>query len=72
MEIGSAIPLNREAVGRVVSGGHFDVRCASIREMNGLIDRLEREFGVDFIRMEFGIPGMPTCPRWPSRRRSKR
>ncbi len=35
---------------------------ASIRELGRLIDRLEKVSGVDFIRMEMGVPGLPASP----------
>jgi aspartate/methionine/tyrosine aminotransferase len=56
----SGIPLDREALSRIVDRERFDLRRASIREMNSLIDTIERELGVRYVRMEFGIPGLPT------------
>jgi aspartate/methionine/tyrosine aminotransferase len=38
---------------------NVDVRRASIREMNRVVNSLEKETGVRFVRMEFGIPGLP-------------
>ncbi len=55
-------PFDREQVGRIVSSQRFDVRAASIREMNNLVNAIERELEVKFIRMEFGIPGLPVSP----------
>jgi aspartate/methionine/tyrosine aminotransferase len=36
-----------------------NVGNASIREMLALINAIEKETGVKFIRMEMGIPGLP-------------
>lgn len=56
------MPFDRDAVRRIVAAQNFDVRTASIREMNNLVNAIEKELGVRFIRMEFGIPGLPTSP----------
>ncbi len=53
------MPLDRDAVREVISRQHFDIRHASIREMNDLVNAIEAALGVDFVRMEFGIPGLP-------------
>ncbi len=58
----AAIPLDREVVRRIVSSLGFDVRTASIREMNKLVNSIERELDIRFVRMEFGIPGLPVNP----------
>ena len=52
-------PLDRNAIQRIVGAQKVDLRTASIREVNRLVDALEKDFGVKFIRMEFGIPGLP-------------
>jgi aspartate/methionine/tyrosine aminotransferase len=54
-----AVPLDREAVDRIAERMGIDIRSASIREMNNLIDAVESELGLPFVRMEFGIPGLP-------------
>jgi aspartate/methionine/tyrosine aminotransferase len=56
------VPLDRELVGRVLSSQRFDVRTASIREMNAVVDAIEAQAGLKFIRMEFGVPGLPVSP----------
>jgi aspartate/methionine/tyrosine aminotransferase len=56
------VPLDREVVRRIVSSQHFDVRKPSIREMNKLVNTIEAELGIRFIRMEFGIPGLQVSP----------
>jgi len=39
-----------------------DGRSASIREMTRLVSALERESNIRFVRMEFGVPGLPVNP----------
>jgi len=56
------VPLDPDAVRRIVASLGFDVRTASIREMNKLVNSIERELGIRFVRMEFGIPGLPVSP----------
>jgi len=56
----TSIPLDRELVGQIVRQQKFDLRRASIREMNKLVNAIEQALGVSFIRMEFGVPGLPT------------
>lgn len=56
----SGFPLDRDVVERIVRSQRFDVRRASIREMNALVNAIEETTGVRFLRMEFGIPGLPT------------
>ena len=58
----SSIPIDRATLRRIINGKEVDVRRASIREMNNLIDTIECELGVRYIRMEFGIPGLLTHP----------
>jgi aspartate/methionine/tyrosine aminotransferase len=54
------LPFDRDAIKAIVEAQPFDVRKASIREMNRLVNAIEADLGVKFIRMEFGIPGLPT------------
>ena len=56
----ATVPFDRAVVARIIESLPFDVRNASIREMSRLVDTLESELSVRFIRMEFGIPGLPT------------
>jgi aspartate/methionine/tyrosine aminotransferase len=58
----TTVPFDRATVQRIVAAQSFDVRKASIREMNNLVNAIEKELDVRFIRMEFGIPGLPTHP----------
>jgi aspartate/methionine/tyrosine aminotransferase len=39
-----------------------NVGKASIREIRALINSIEKEGKVKFIRMEMGVPGLPACP----------
>src|SRR5512138_185698 len=55
----TTVPFDREAVRRIIEAQPFDVRKASIREMNRLVNAIEADLNVRFIRMEFGIPGLP-------------
>ncbi len=57
-----SVPLDRPTVQRILNGQHFDVRTASIREMNNVVNAIETDLGVQFIRMEFGVPGLPANP----------
>lgn len=54
------VPLDRKAVARIVHDSEIDLRVASIREMNRIVNEIETELEIDFIRMEFGVPGLPT------------
>ncbi len=56
------VPLDRAAVRRIQEAQKIDLRTASIREMNRLVDAIQKDLGVRFVRMEFGIPGLPTNP----------
>jgi aspartate/methionine/tyrosine aminotransferase len=53
------VPFDAARIGKVVAEQKFDIRTASIREMNKLVNTIEQQLGVRFIRMEFGIPGLP-------------
>jgi aspartate/methionine/tyrosine aminotransferase len=55
-------PYDREALRKIIAGQRIDLRRASIREMNRLVNAIETELGVRYIRMEFGIPGLPVSP----------
>ncbi len=55
-------PISRELVDRMIAAnGIKDVSKASIRETKRLINDIEKESGVKFVRMEMGIPGIPAC-----------
>ena len=42
------------------SVGMNSLRSASIREIVSLVNRIESKTGLKFIRMEMGVPGLPT------------
>jgi aspartate/methionine/tyrosine aminotransferase len=53
-------PINFEVVKKKIEeSGLTDIGKASIREIKRLIDRIEKETGEKYIRMEMGIPGLP-------------
>ena len=55
-------PLSRETVSRLItSSGITDLGYASIREIVKLVNMLIRETGTEFIRMEMGVPGLPSA-----------
>ena len=60
--IDCAVPFDRDIVRRVLADLGIDIRTASIREMNAAVTAIERALGVAFIRMEFGVPGLPASP----------
>ena len=53
------VPFNRDIVDRIVEENGVDFRSASIRDANRVVNAIEKELGVKFIRMEFGVPGLP-------------
>ncbi len=56
----NGIPIDRSIVQRKLDeNGLVNVGRASIREIRTLINGIELETGVKFIRMEMGIPGLP-------------
>lgn len=55
-------PIKREIVDRLVSElGIRDFAQATIREVKQVAARAERQSGVEFIKMEMGIPGLPAA-----------
>lgn len=59
MTLQKEVPFNREIVEEIRQSLNIDITQASIREMNALINEVEKRFDTRFIRMEFGIPGLP-------------
>ncbi len=54
------IPLNRELVAKIAQKNSIqNIGKASIREVKKMIQDIEKETGVEFIKMEMGIPGLP-------------
>ncbi|HXV77918.1 MAG TPA: pyridoxal phosphate-dependent aminotransferase [Candidatus Polarisedimenticolaceae bacterium] len=56
------VPIDRDRVRAIVERSGVDVRRASIREMNKLVNTIEQQLEIRFVRMEFGIPGLPLDP----------
>ena len=57
-----ATPIQREIVDRLISElGIKDFANATIREVKQVAARAEKESGVEFIKMEMGIPGLPAA-----------
>jgi len=53
-------PINFEVVSKALNESKLaNVGKASIREIRKLIDKIEKDTGDKFIRMEMGIPGLP-------------
>jgi aspartate/methionine/tyrosine aminotransferase len=57
-----SVPLDKAVVDEVVAEFGISVARASIREVNRVINTIEKRLGVSFIRMEFGIPGLQSNP----------
>ncbi len=58
----NTLPIPREVVKKKIDeNGLKNVGRGSIRELRTLVSGLEEETGVEFIRMEMGIPGLPAA-----------
>jgi len=55
----SKFPLSHEVMDRIIGEQGVDMERVNIREMAKIAKAAERELGVQFIRMEIGIPGLP-------------
>lgn len=56
----SIFPIDREEVSKIRKElGIGQISRASIRQVVQLADRLEKQFGLKFIRTEMGVPGIP-------------
>ena len=57
----NTIPLNKEKVDQIISDNKIkSVGKASIREVKKIVDDIEKATGISFVRMEMGVPGLPT------------
>lgn len=55
-------PIPADIVDQIVANsGIKEVGKASIREVKRLINDIEKASGMEFVRMEMGIPGLPPC-----------
>lgn len=53
-------PIDRELIDRTIDEFHItDFSKATIREVKAIASRAEAESGVEFIKMEMGVPGLP-------------
>ena len=53
------IPIPRQAIESLLAQTGFDSERLAIREVNRLATLLEEETGIQFVRMEFGVPNIP-------------
>jgi len=51
-------PLDSDFLKKCLSDWEIDLEYVSIRELNRLVDQLSKQFKVDFLRFEFGVPGL--------------
>jgi len=51
-------PLNAEILESHLDGWEINLNNVSIRELNRLVDELSEHYNVEFLRFEFGIPGI--------------
>ena len=56
-------PLDKTKIDRIIKEQRVDIEHASIRQVNLIVQAVEKELGVKFIRMEFGVPGFPSDRR---------
>lgn len=55
-------PINKELIDKTIrEHGIQDFAKATIREVKGVAAHAEKESGVEFIKMEMGIPGLPAA-----------
>ncbi|MBC8256728.1 MAG: pyridoxal phosphate-dependent aminotransferase [Candidatus Marinimicrobia bacterium] len=52
-------PLDSDFLKNCLNDWEVDLTHVSIRELNRLVDELSDHFDVEFLRFEFGIPGLP-------------
>ncbi len=52
-------PLDTQFVDRLIEELGVDLESIGIRGLKRLVDALTERFGVEFLRFEFGIPGLP-------------
>lgn len=58
----SPTPINKELIDNTIrEHGIQDFAKATIREVKGVAAHAEKESGVEFIKMEMGIPGLPAA-----------
>jgi aspartate/methionine/tyrosine aminotransferase len=52
-------PLDVAYIDRLIEDTGLDLETIGIRNLKRLVDRITSKFGVEFLRFEFGIPGLP-------------
>ncbi|MBN1864576.1 MAG: pyridoxal phosphate-dependent aminotransferase [Victivallales bacterium] len=62
MNLPDRTPIDKEIVFKIISeSGINSMDIISIRELVGIVNRIEQITGEKYIRMEMGIPGLPPC-----------
>jgi len=51
-------PLNSKSIDNIIHKNDIDLNLIGIRELQSLVSELSNKFSVDFLRFEFGIPGL--------------
>ena len=59
----SDFPLDGNFIDQVVALEGLDLVRIGIRELKALVDELSMRFEIDFLRFEFGIPGIPASTK---------
>ena len=54
----TVFPLEENYLRKILASWEIDLRQVSIRELNRLVDELSTQYNVEFLRFEFGIPGL--------------
>ena len=55
-------PLNSKSIDNIIRKNDIDLNFISIRELQSLVSELSEKFSVEFLRFEFGIPGLKASP----------
>ena len=55
-------PLNPISIDNIIRKNDIDLNFISIRELQNLVSELSEKFSVEFLRFEFGIPGLKASP----------
>lgn len=54
----TVFPLEENYLRKQLKSWEIDLRTVSIRELNRLVDELANQYEMEFLRFEFGIPGL--------------
>ena len=55
-----SVPIPKETLSKIFDETGYDSSNLSIRETNRLASLISKECGIEFVRMEMGIPNIPT------------